>query len=48
MEHRKTRIRISLVVFRVRSVFNPWPKIGLEFFATLPNPEGVGKVLGRL
>src|SRR5216110_1324285 len=44
MEHRKTRIKISLVVFGVRSVFNPWLKVGLEFFATLPNPEGVGKV----
>ncbi len=39
-EHKKTRIRISLVVFRVRSVFNPWLKIGLEFFATLPNTKG--------
>src|SRR5947199_837323 len=26
----KTRIRISLVVFRVRSVFNPWLKVGPE------------------
>jgi len=33
MEHRKTRIKISLVAFRVRSVFNPWLKVGPEFFA---------------